>query len=82
MGKNGFMAIKLDISKAYDRVKWSFLREVMKRMGLNDKWVELVSGVCIYNDGVLSQATKNKTYTPKNICSSASKDRSHGEYLA
>lgn len=32
--------------------------------------------------GVLSQATKNKTYTPKNICSSASKDRSHGEYLA
>ena len=32
--------------------------------------------------GVLSQAPKNKTYTPKNICSSASKDRSHGEYLA
>ena len=32
--------------------------------------------------GVLSQATKNKTYTPKNICSSASKDRSHREYLA
>ena len=31
---------------------------------------------------MLSQATKNKTYTPKNICSSASKDRSHGEYLA
>ena len=31
--------------------------------------------------GVLSQATKNKIYTPKIICSSASKDRSHGEYL-
>ena len=31
--------------------------------------------------GVLSQATKNKTYTPKNICSGVSKDRSHGEYL-
>ena len=28
---------------------------------------------------MLSQATKNKTYTPKNICSSASKDRSHRE---
>ena len=32
--------------------------------------------------GVLSQATKNKTYTPKNICSNASKDHSRGEYLA
>ena len=34
------------------------------------------------SSGVLSQATKNKTYTPKNICSSASKDRSQEEYLA
>ena len=36
----------------------------------------------LFCSGVLSQTTKNKTYTPKNICSSASKDRSHGEYLA
>ena len=32
--------------------------------------------------GVLSQATKNKTYTPKNIRSSASKDCSHGKYIS
>jgi len=32
--------------------------------------------------GVLSQATKNKTFTSENIYSSASKGRSHIEYLA
>jgi len=31
---------------------------------------------------VLSQTTKNKTFTSENICSSASKGRSHREYLA
>ena len=32
--------------------------------------------------GVVLQVIKNKTYNPKNICSSASKDHSHKEYLA
>jgi hypothetical protein len=38
-------------------------------------------GLGLYS-GVLSQATKNKTFTSENICSSASKGRSHREYLA
>ena len=36
----------------------------------------------VMEGGVLLQATKNKTYTPKNICSGVSKDRSNREYLA
>ena len=40
-GKTGQMAIKLDISKAYDRVEWSFLRRIMLKMGLPDQWVNL-----------------------------------------
>ena len=35
------MAMKLDISKAYDRVEWGFLRQVMQKLGFDEKWVQL-----------------------------------------
>ena len=37
--KDGQMAIKLDISKAYDRVKWQFLKKMMLRLGFDEQWV-------------------------------------------
>jgi hypothetical protein len=32
-GKEGFVAVKADMSKAYDKVEWKFLEEMMKKMG-------------------------------------------------
>ena len=35
-GKKGQMTIKLDISKAYNRVEWSFLRSIMLKLGIDE----------------------------------------------
>ena len=47
-GKTSFMALKLDISKAYDRVEWSYMEQVLVKMGFHDRWVHLMM-LCITN---------------------------------
>lgn len=42
VGKEGYMAIKLDMSKAYDRLEWGFLKVMLGKMGFSDHWVKLV----------------------------------------
>ncbi|KAL0006060.1 hypothetical protein SO802_013621 [Lithocarpus litseifolius] len=41
-GKKGSLALKLDISKAYDRVEWQFLQKIMEKMGFLAVWIERV----------------------------------------
>ena len=36
------MALKLEVSKAYDRVEWAFLQGVMQRLGFLETWIERV----------------------------------------
>lgn len=41
-GNNSEFALKIDISKAYDRVDWTCLRQIMLQMGFALEWVDLI----------------------------------------
>lgn len=36
------MALKLDISKVYNRVEWVFLEKIMLNIGFSVRWVKLI----------------------------------------
>ena len=39
VGKVGHVALKLDMSKAYDRLEWGFLKKIMEKMGFHPTWI-------------------------------------------
>lgn len=69
-GKEGLMAIKLDMSKAFARVEWKCLELIMQKLGFHDRWISIIM-MCITTVSysvLLNGETKDVIYPSRGIC--------------
>jgi hypothetical protein len=45
-GKGGFIFLKMDMEKAFDRMEWSFLLAIMEKLGFSHIWISCIK-ICI-----------------------------------
>jgi hypothetical protein len=64
-GKKGYMIVKVDLEKAYDRVSWTFLRNILDIIGLSEKLANLLM-YCIQSSklSVLWNGEKLESFSP------------------
>lgn len=41
-GKRGLAGLKIDISKAYDRLEWGFIKNMMLKFGFHEIWIDRI----------------------------------------
>ncbi|XP_058768347.1 uncharacterized protein LOC131642080 [Vicia villosa] len=84
-GRMANLALKIDISKAYDRVDWGFLREIMVRMGFDERWIHwaslmevshLMEVLKIYAEatGQVINLSKSEVFSSRNLSRPAQED--------
>lgn len=61
----GSLCIKLDISKAFDKLNWSFLFHALKTLNFHYAWIELVKEcICFSHGSVLINGEVDWFFSP------------------
>ncbi|XP_061347977.1 uncharacterized protein LOC133293425 [Gastrolobium bilobum] len=64
-GKVGWMIVKVDLEKAYNRINWVFLRNTLDEVGLHQQTIELIMEDFSYvSMSVLWEGAKTEEFTP------------------
>ncbi|KAK2663118.1 hypothetical protein Ddye_001692 [Dipteronia dyeriana] len=65
-GKLGYIAWKIDLAKAYDKLQWGFIKQVIEEVGIVGNMNDLIMG-CITNMSykVVMNGELTKSFTPK-----------------
>lgn len=65
-GKKGLMAVKLDMSKAYDRIEWSFVQTFLQTMGVPENMVKVIMNcVSTVSYQILINGQPSKAFSPE-----------------
>lgn len=75
-GNERFMALKLNMSKAYEKFEWKFFKVVMLKLGFHPKWVSWIM-VCVFSVtySILVNGVPHK-------CAKPSRGIRHGDHLS